>query len=261
MPGSESSVTAAHRAEAVWGTVITVDVRDEVDPAVVDECFAWFDRVDQLFSTWHDDTEIMRIGRGELDARDAGPEVQEVLRLCDDMHRESNGAFDVRAGAHARVPPRPGLAPLDPSGLVKGWAAERAADLLTRAGARDFSVDAGGDVVVRGRRRVGIRHPWERDKVAAVLDIHDGAVATSGRYERGDHVIDPRTGLPAEGFVSVTVVGSDLAIADAYATAALVLGPDEGLQWLVTRAGYEGMAITADREVVVTPGFARFRVS
>ena len=108
---------------------------------------------------------------------------------------------------------------------------------------------------------VGIQHPWERNRVAAVLRVDAAAVATSGRYERGDHVLDPRTGRPATDFASVTVVGPDLAIADGYATAAAVLGPAEGLRWLQTRAGYEGMAITDGRAVLLTPGFDRYRVS
>ena len=110
-------------------------------------------------------------------------------------------------------------------------------------------------------RRLGIQHPWERDRVAAVLLVSDDAVATSGRYERGDHVVDPRTGRPALGLASVTVVGPDLAIADAYATAAVVLGPGVGMRWLATRVGYEAMGITDDRNVLLTPGFDRYRVS
>jgi len=122
-------------------------------------------------------------------------------------------------------------------------------------------------VLVHGRPpgsdgwRVGIQHPWEREHVAAVLRVTDAAIATSGRYERGDHVLDPRTGLPAAGLASVTVVGADLAVADAYATAAVVLGPEQGMRWLTTRAGYEGMGITDDRALVSTPGFHRHRVS
>ena len=256
------------RVEDQWGTTISIDVRDQVASSVLDECFAWFQRVDELFSTWRDDTEIMRIGRGELAADHASDEVRIVLDLAEHLRLESDGAFDITAGSRAKVPPRPGLAPLDPSGIVKGWAVERAAEMLTAAGASCFFINAGGDVVVRGRPddapdgwRVGIQHPWERGLVAAVLEVVDRGVATSGRYERGDHVLDPRTGLPATSLASVTVVGPDLAIADAYATAAVVLGPGAGMRWLASCAGYEGMAITDSRAVLLTPGFDRYRVS
>ncbi len=92
-----------------------------------------------------------------------------------------------------------------------------------------------------------------------MLAVTDAAVATSGRYERGDHVIDPRSGLPARGLTSVTVVGPDLALADAYATAALVLGPVDGMLFLGQRVGYEGMGIGDDRAVFTTTGFDRLR--
>ncbi|HEV7526123.1 MAG TPA: FAD:protein FMN transferase [Acidimicrobiia bacterium] len=257
-----------YRSVEQWGTVIDLDVRDAIDESVIDACERWFVRVDDLFSTWRDDTEIMRIACGDLDVADASAEVKTVLDLCDRMLTESGGAFDISFGARAKVPPRPGLAPLDPSGLVKGWAVARAADLLCNAGASNFCVNAGGDVLTAGRPepdaegwRVGIQHPWERQRVAAVLVASNLAVATSGRYERGDHVIDPRTALPATGLASVTVIGPDLAIADAYATAAVALGPTDGMLWLASRPGYEGMGITDSRTTLFTAGFDDYRVS
>ncbi len=161
---------------------------------------------------------------GDLALDDCHPDVRHVLRACDDLRAATGGAFDVRghhSGGH-----------LDPSGFVKGWAVDEAVDLLVAAGARSFAVNAGGDVVVRGEAapgrewRVGVRDPAAADRVAAVLQITDRAVATSGLYERGAHVRDPRTGRVPDALASVTVVGPTLGIADAWATAALVLGPD-----------------------------------
>ena len=256
-----------NRVVEQWGTVINIDVRDHVDERAIDACVAWFARVDDLFSTWRADTEIMRIARGELAVAYADEEVRTVLSLCEQMRLESDGAFDISFGTNAAGPDRPGLAPIDPSGLVKGWAVAQAGAMLEAAGATTFFINAGGDVLTRGCPagtpgwRLGIQHPWERDRVAAVLSLTDAAAATSGRYERGDHVIDPRTGTPATGLASVTVVGADLAVADAYATAAVVLGPDDGMRWLTTRIGYEAMGITDDQVVLLTPGFERYRVS
>jgi FAD:protein FMN transferase len=254
------------RVEQLWGTAIGVEVVDDVQPEVVDALYGWFERVDELFSTWRDDSEISRIGRGELPSRNASPEVATVLALCDDVCRSSGGAFDITFGARAAIDPRPGLGPLDPSGLVKGWAVERAATMLLDAGACSFCINAGGDVAVRGRPssgdawRIGIQHPWERDTLAAVLRMVDGAVATSGCYERGEHVVDPRTGLPAHGLASVTVVGPDLTMADAYATAAVALGT-EGMAWLAERPEVEAMAVTDEQRVVSTLRFDRYRAS
>jgi thiamine biosynthesis lipoprotein len=169
--------------------------------------FAWLRWVDATFSTYRADSEISRLDRAEL--RDPHPLVLEVLARCEELRRETGGLFDVRAGGR-----------LDPSGYVKGWAVQRAAAF----GRGRFLIDAGGDVVLRGTWRVGIRHPYERDALAAAITVADCAVATSGAYERGAHIVDPRTGRPATGLSSVSVVGRDLGTADAYATAAFVAG-------------------------------------
>ena len=136
----------------------------------------------------------------------------------------------------------------------------RAGELLRAQGASNFAINAGGDILVRGRPkpgaawRVGIQHPWQRDKTAEVVGLFDGALATSGGYERGDHVIDPRTGRAALGLASVSVITSELASADGYATAALALGR-EGMAWLATLPDVVAMGITDDRRVVKTKGF------
>ena len=249
----------------MWGTAITVDVRDPIAPEAVDEVFAWFQRVDDIFSTWRTDSEISRLARREVARRDVSAELRTVLDLCDQVSEDSRGAFDIYVGADPRVARREGLGPIDPSGLVKGWALQRAARDLRRAGASSFAINAGGDVITAGRPgpasawRVGVRHPWQRDKVAMVLHVSDLGVATSGRYERGDHIIDPRTGEPATGLMSVTVVAEDLALADGYATAALVLGAD-GPAWLAERS-LAAAAIVDDGEVVVTDALRRYRVA
>jgi len=252
------------RVEHIWGTAIGVDLRDPVDADVLDEVFHWFRRVDDLFSTWRPETEISRIGRGELTVEEASPEVRHVLELCDRVCIESGGAFDIAVGADPRVTPRPGLGIIDPSGLVKGWALDRAADMLRDHGHRNFSLNAGGDVLTRGRPepggewRVGIQHPWSKGQVAAVVAGTDLAVATSGRYERGEHILDPSTGRPPSGLMAVTVIAEDLAIADGYATAAIALG-DNGMPWLANLGDVEAMAVTDSRVAIFTEGFERYR--
>jgi thiamine biosynthesis lipoprotein len=253
------------RVEHLWGTAITLDVRDPIAEGVADEVFRWFERVDELFSTWRSDSEISRLGAGGLTVDQVSPEVREVLRLCDWVQEESFGAFDIRFGADPRVTAREGLGPIDPSALVKGWALGRAADLLRAEGVANFAINAGGDLVTAGQPRpgegwrVGIQHPWARDKVAAVVAVSGLAVATSGGYERGDHIIDPHTGAPAAGLMSVTVITRDPALADAYATAGLVLGTD-GPNWLSERPDVSAMAISADSSVTIINDFDNYRV-
>jgi thiamine biosynthesis lipoprotein len=131
--------------------------------------------------------------------------------------------------------------------------------MLVAEGARNLCVHAGGDVRVRGERapgqawRVGIQHPHLRDRTAAVLHARDLAVATSGAYERGAHIVDPRTGEPPEGVLSVTVLGPDLGTADAYATAAFAMGL-EGPAWTAGLDDYEALTILSDGRVLSTRG-------
>ena len=208
---------AARRVEPRWGTMIGVDVRDPIADCLLDALFQWFDRVDALFSTWRDDSEINRLGRGEIKRQQTSPDMHEVLAACDVLLDETFGAFDIGFATDPRVSPRPGFGPIDPSGFVKGWAIERAAAMLEQEGIANFAINAGGDVLTRGRPEpdrswvVGIQHPIQGDATAATVTGTDLAVATSGRYERGDHIIDPRTGAPATALLSATVVAASRA--------------------------------------------------
>jgi thiamine biosynthesis lipoprotein len=234
------------------GMPIVVDLRDEgAGDAILDRAFDEFRAVDARFSTYRDDSEIMRINHGELALADAHPDVREILARCEELRSETRGFFDMRAASSSQI---------EPSGLVKGWSVDRVAALLEAAGLRDFAVSAGGDVVTRGRAlpddcwRVGIQHPEIADRVAKVVVATDLAIATSGAYARGDHVIDPHTGLAPAGVLSVTITGPVLATADAYATAAFAMGTG-GPAWTARLQGYEAMTILADGRVLSTPGF------
>lgn len=232
----------------IMGMPIGIDVRDPED-VDVEPAFAWLREVDATFSTFREDSEISRLDRGELTLADCRPEVDAVLSRCLALARSTRGYFSVRPAGR-----------LDPSGLVKGWAVAEAAERLAAAGAERFCINAGGDVVARGRRwRVGIRHPEDTARLAAVLAVEDLAVATSGEYERGAHIVDPHTGRRPTGLLSVTIVGPDLATADAYATAAFAMGAD-GPAWTASLTGYDALCITSDHRVLSTPGFARHRV-
>ena len=239
-----------HRVAPVMGTVISIDVRDPGIPeSVVDAMLARLGEIEDRFSTYRPGSEISRIARGELAEADASAEVRFVLGMCDDLHRTTGGWFDARGH---RADGR-----LDPSGLVKGWAVEEAALILEEAGARNYSCNCGGDVIARGEPepgrpwRVGIRHPDRADAVARVLAVRDLAVATSGTYERGEHIRDPRTGAASTGLLSVTVVGPSLTWADVYATTAFAMG-GAGPAWVATHPGYGALAITADERLVWT---------
>ncbi len=268
LPGSRGRL---HRVEHIMGMPIFIDVCDpEFDEDGVDRAYQWLRFVDATFSTYRVDSEISRLNRGELSLPDAHPAVRSVLARCERLRAETGGYFDARAPYRARAracAPAAGrgdAGSIEPSGLVKGWSVLGAARLLERAGARNYAVNAGGDVAVHGHPpdqgawRVGIQHPRLPGEVAMVLAMSSGAVATSGAYERGEHIVDPHTGKPPGGVLSVTIVGPDLATADAYATAAYAMGPD-GASWCAGLEGYEAIVIRADDTVLTTPGLERYR--
>jgi thiamine biosynthesis lipoprotein len=233
------------------GTVVSFDVRAPfVEDAAIDAACAVLHDIDRRFSLYRDDSELGLLAAGRLTEDALSDDVRWVLAACDDLTRTSGGAFDARRHRPDGV--------VDPTGLVKGWAVEEAVRRLDIAGAVNCLVGAGGDFVARGEPepglpwRIGIRHPEIVDRVAAVVGVRTGAVATSGLYERGDHIRDPRTGAIPRDLLSMTVVGPDLTWADAYATAAFTMGI-EGLGWVESHPGYGAIGITAGREVLWTP--------
>lgn len=238
------------------GMPIVLDLRDELDADVVESMWNVLRQADAIFSTYKDDSEISRLNRGELALEDAHPDVREVLALCDELRVITGGYFDARAVLQGGV---------DPSGLVKGWSVDRAGEVLDHAGAINYSLNAGGDIRLRGRPlpdeprwRVGIQHPEVLDKVAAVVEGNDLAIATSGAYRRGEHVLDPHTGKAPVGVLSVTIVGPELVTADAYATAAFAMG-EAGPEWTASLGLYQAMTILDDGRVLLTPGFPSVR--
>jgi FAD:protein FMN transferase len=233
------------------GTVVTIDVREPfVDEAALDVAIAWFHEVDRRFSPFRPDSEVTRVGTGELAFEDASPDVRAMFTLADLVRDRSNGAFDPR---RFRRDGRP-----DPTGVVKGWAVDEAVARLKLAGARNVEVVAGGDLVACGEAepgrpwRIGVRHPDREDAVAAVLGVRDLAVATSGLYERAAHIVDPRTGDVPDGLRSLTVVGPTLAFADAYATAGFVMG-EPGIAWAAGEPGFGALGITAADRLIWSP--------
>lgn len=206
--------------------------------------------VDAVFSTWDPRSPMSEFRRGTRSLEECPEAMAEVLALCETAKSRSMGWFDPWA--------MPGG--VDPTGLVKGWAVERVVAAMHVPDVDAVLVNAGGDVAGFGsptpgsRWRIGIRHPWRADALACVVEL-DGAVATSGLYERGAHLVDPRTGTPRARAASATVCGPSLAIADALATA-LAVGGDEALCAIEQLDAYEGYLIRPDGSEASSAGMA-----
>jgi FAD:protein FMN transferase len=243
------------KVEQLMGTVVSIDVRDgHLGDRILDQAFAWLRSVDQRFSPFLAGSDISRLGRGELTLEECHPDVAAVLSLCEDLRHATGGFFNAWGWrADGRV---------DPSGVVKGWAGDQVATMLEQAGGANFCINAGGDVIVRGAPepgrawRIGIRNPIDAESMAAVLEAHQLAVATSGTYERGDHIIDARSGSPSSALLSLTVAGPSLTLADAYATAGFAMGL-AGIEWVAAQPGYEPYAALREGRVRYTDAIAR----
>lgn len=241
----------------LMGMPITVELVDpDAVESMIDEVFAYFQRVDDKFSTYNQDSEISRINRKEIGPRDYSEDMRLVFSLAEETRQVTNGYFDIM---------RPGdaTAVCDPSGLVKGWSIYNAAEILREQGLANFYVDAGGDIEVAGKNeggkawRVGIRSPFDLAQIVKVLAVSDCGVATSGTYVRGQHIYHKRSeGRPKEDIVSLTVVGPNVFEADRFATAAFAMGRD-GIHFIESLEGFEGYMIDQNKQATMTSGFKR----
>ena len=255
--GTAIRADRAVHVEHVWGTAVTINVcatagREAAAIGAVEACTAMFAEVDLTFSTYRPQTEVSLYRAGLDRPGKQSREFDEVIRACSELREMTHGAFD------------PWSVPggYDPSGFVKGWAAGRASATLLAAGFANHLVNAAGDICAHGNEvegpglgwPVGIVNPHRPSEIIEVVALRDSSMATSGRYERGDHVIDPTTGSPATGIDSATVVGPDAGIADALASAAMVRGP-ASLEWFADLGQQWSLHLVAG-EVVHTFGAA-----
>lgn len=237
----------------IMGMPVTIEVPGARDDTDIEKAFEYLRWVDQVFSTYKLDSQISRLNRGELKLEDCDDDVLSVLDHCKVMKSKTNGYFDIRCDIKHD-------AEIDPSGYVKGWAIEGAANMLKKFG--NYSVEAGGDMQLGGHNdkdepwKVGIRNPFKHDEVVKVLHVTDGAVATSGNYERGEHIYDPHTGKPATALASVTVIGPNIVVADVYATAAFAMGA-KGADWIAAQ-GLDCYVIDNAGKATFTPGLNRY---
>lgn len=234
----------------LMGTVASVHVHGAAAAGLVDDaiaaCLAELHAADRMFSPYRADSVVSRLATGAMHERDEPELAREV--------RSRAAAWTERTGGRFSTAWRGGW---DPTGIVKGWAADRAHALLRpllQRGATAVGLDVGGDLRVATAPdadhewRIGIADPRRQGEVMATLLLRDGAVATSGPAERGAHIIDPRSGLPVAGVASATVVADDLESADVLATAAVVAGWDD-LSWIATAGTRSGMLVADDGRV------------
>jgi len=295
------------KTETIMGTEVTITVTapsTDVGEAAIDAGMAELRRLDAMMSLYKDTSEITKVnlaaGKGPVKV---SPEMIEVVEHAAEISRLSGGVFDVTIGPlvvlwqmrlkEGKVPTDTEIAKIKPLvnyrniaidkkastiflkkpgmimdfGGMKGYTADRVADLFRKRGITNAIIAVAGDIWVLGHRedgspwRIGVQHPREHDKTLTVLELSDKYISTSGDYERFvirekkryHHIIDPRTGKPSKGVISVTLVGDRGAIIDPLSKVPFILGPEEGLK-IVRKFGAEAIIVDEQGKVFMTDG-------
>jgi thiamine biosynthesis lipoprotein len=237
----------------IMGMPITVEIVDDLaSQNDLEKVFSYFRKVDEQYSPYKESSELSKINRG-LPEDLWSDEMKIVLALCEQTKQETNGYFDIRHEGK-----------LDPSGLVKGWAIQNAAEQLLKDGFMNFYIEAGGDIQAHGKGKpgipwsVGIRNPFNTNEIVKVITIEDSGVATSGTYIRGEHIYNPHGSSQKVITVkSLTVIGPNVYEADRFATAAFAMG-SEGVIFIDNLPGFEAYMIDDRQLATFTRGFEKY---
>ena len=236
------------RVALIMGMPITVEIQNSKSKSQnsdIEKVFEYFRSIDAKYSPFKNDSEVAKLNRGEK----VSDEMQEILRLAQDLKDQTGGYFDVN---------RPD-GKIDPSGIVKGWAIGNAAKILKDLGYKRFYIDAGGDAEIVGRNwSWGIRNPFNVRENIKILKLSNCGIATSGIYERGQHIYDP-VGKKNEitDIVSMTVIGPNVFEADKFSTPAFAMGK-RGIEFVEKQKNLEGYMIDRNGIAIMTTGFGKY---
>jgi len=241
--------------QIIMGMPITVEILDNEAETVIGSVFEYFKAVDEQFSTYKPDSEISKINAG-LPKSKWTKNMRLVIDLCEETKKLTNGYFDINY--HGK---------LDPSGLVKGWSVNIAANMLKEKGIKNFFIEAGGDTQVNGKNAdgkpwvIGIRNPFEIDEIIKVVQLVDSGMATSGTYIRGQHIYNPHNiDQPIDEVKSLTVIGVNVYEADRFATAAFAMGK-KGINFIEQMPALEGYMVDSEKVATFTSGFRRYVIN
>jgi FAD:protein FMN transferase len=223
------------RVEQLMGMPVSIDIPQANNDKPFRLAFQRLREIDGRFSTYKPDSELSRYRRGQLKRFELSEEMKLVMRACARAEKNTDGYFS--AGFSGGF---------DPTGYVKGWAIAEAGKCIEKHGYKTYCIGAGGDILARSGGdkvwEIGIQDPRDKSKILNKLSISNGAVATSGSYERGAHIINPKTQQPANELSSVTISGPDIIKADVLATACFAMGRGAA-EFIKTKEGYTALII------------------
>jgi thiamine biosynthesis lipoprotein len=237
----------------IMGMPVTIQITDgNATDEDIQEVFAYLRYIDQKFSTYKKDSEILKINRGEINNADYSNDMKKILKLCEETKKETQGYFDIQNN---------GI--LDPSGIVKGYAIWESAKILEKKGYHNFYVEIAGDIQAVGKNSegkawtVGIQNPFNLKEIIKIVRISNEGIATSGNYQRGKHILNPKSNLPADEIASITIIGPNVYEADRFATAAFAMG-EKGIEFIERLKGLEGYMVKNNKQAVMTSGFKKY---
>jgi thiamine biosynthesis lipoprotein len=310
-----SEPVTVKRAQMHMGTLVSITAvapTDATAQAAITAGFHEIKRLERLLSTWRADSELSRVNAAAgVEPVSVSPETLELVLRALDMARLTDGGFNIAIGPaveawsvteRQNVPseaelqalkslvdwssirvdeqartiflPHRGMR-LDVGGIGKGYAADRAAEAMKRAGAWAGVVALSGDIKAFGALPdadgfpVGIRHPREDGALLGTIDLRDEAISTAGDYERFferdgiryHHILDPQTLQPARSCQSVTIIAREGTVADGLDTGIFVLGPLRGMELVERLPGVEAVIVDHEGHMTVSSGLrGRLRI-
>lgn len=221
----------------IMGTETRIVVKDKNAQVHIKAAVSRIRQIERSLSRYDQDSEVSRLNRGEVFA--PSPDLVRCLALAEKAKKATSGAFNVYYGGKLNL-----------DGIGKGYAAEEAKQLLFKRGVKSAMIDLRSSIsVLGGPWRIGIIHPRHKDEILGVITLNDfESLSTSGDYEQGRHIINPKTGKPADLCQSVTVICRDAGMADALSTGIFVLGPKYGLA-LGKKLGIKVLIVAADGKI------------
>lgn len=245
----------AHRRDDIMGMPIVIKIIDEeAREKDITEVFHFFDRVDNRFSPFKEHSELSRLNRRELDEKDISRDMKHIFVLSEKTRHETDGYFNIRKSDGT----------VDTSGIVKGWAIWEGTKILRKKGFKNFFIEAGGDIQTEGlneeRKKwsIGIKNPFNKQEIVKIVLLSGQGIATSGTYEKGQHIYNPHYyGSALKKIVSISVIGPNVYEADRFATAAYAM-QEKGIEFIEKQKSLEGYMIDKDGMATMTSGFETY---
>ncbi len=228
----------------IMGMPVIVEIVGEKKNKPFEKVFEYFGWVDEKFSPYKQNSEVTKLNFEDKD-------LKQILKQCAQTKKDTNGYFDVFYEGT-----------FDPSGLVKGWAIWEASKILEEMKYKDFYIEAGGDIQTHGlneaheKWKVGVKNPFNRNQIIKIVQLSGEGIATSGNYEKGNHIYNP-LGKSNSEIVSLTVIGKNVYEADRFATPLFAMG-FEGIKFLEKKNHLEGYMIDKKGFATFTKGFEKY---